>query len=193
MKKMTLNQKFNHPDHLLMLGKSTLLMTKKLLLSIMVALFVTSTLQAQEAGPVVHMDQFLASLTTQNSLAKSTKSELTKVLGLLKDLQPTVYLTDGKAKVKGVSPTSIVTNVSSLGALTAVHSADRESIEIATIKIGSASELGMPVNLALFSSFPNLRYIYIVSEVNSTADAITGMVQNNDPQYRVFYNILIAN
>ena len=65
----------------------------------------------------------------------------------------------------------------------------KNNIEIVTIKINNSNELNSIIDLSLFSSFKNLKYIHITSNVPASETVISGLAQNFNAKYSVFYSI----
>jgi len=152
------------------------------------ALLVLSNVTAQQSSRgsrVVHLNQFLASQPASDPATLRTKS-------LLKDLQPSVYLTSEEISIYGDNPVCLFTDVASIA--TIVGSSNQtlhpENIEMVTININKLSDLTAGIDLSVFTNFPKLKYIYIQSNVNTTSAEIISAIRNNDPRFRVFYDIL---
>jgi hypothetical protein len=65
----------------------------------------------------------------------------------------------------------------------------KSNIEMATIKIKSATDLNRTIDLSQFAELKNLKYIQLVSSVPTTEQVITNMIRNNQGQYSVFFKI----
>jgi hypothetical protein len=202
MKDLIPNPLFNQPGNFLLFEKNLHSMTKKLLsMLVFVCMFATNML-AQEARnsapvrqqrPIMALSDFLATLRADASL-RTNNTEAARIRSLVKDSHSAVYVESNEVKRFGDQPVSLFTNVRSMGAIR-THSADlpKGDIEIITIKINNASELTSGIDLSVFSDFPNAKYIYIVSEINSTPSQIINAIHNNNPNYSVFYDITKIN
>jgi hypothetical protein len=202
MKDLIPNQLFNQPGNFLLFEKHLHSMTKKLLSMLVFVCIFAASMSAQEARivapegqqrPIMALSDFLATLHGDASL-RTMNSEAARIKSLVKDSHPAVYVESGVVKRFGDQPVSLFTNVRSMGILR-THGAEvpKSDIEIVTIKISNASELSSGIDLSLFSDFPNLKYIYIVSGMNSTPSQIINAIHNNNPNYSVFYDITNIN
>lgn len=136
--------------------------------------------------PIMEVDAYLSYLRSADlSSRNSSASRLEK---LLKEVQPGVYYLQGQVRNYGENPTALYTSVGSLRDVASVV-ASRATIEIVTIYLNQSSDLNSPIDLSLLSSFPNLKYVYIMSTVETSAAAITQLVRNSNPSLGVFYKI----
>ena len=187
MKTPVPNLLINQANNALLFAKNTQTMLQKLLLSVLIFAGYTVNISAQEnraSNPVMHVDQFLAAsrLENQNNIS-GTPAE-----SLLKNVQHAVYVMDGQVKTYGTNPVCLYTDAVSMNAMQ-LSAIQAGNIEMVTINV-KASDLASGIDLAVFSGLPNLKYIYILSDKDATADAIIGSIQNNNPAYRVFYEIV---
>ena len=134
---------------------------------------------------ILHVDQYIASKKQQIKNAVGTQLRVEK---LIYDVQPAVYFKNNVMKLYGEQPVSLFTDIKSLGAINAT-SFVKNNIEIVTIKIENASDLNLIINLNLLSEFPNLQYIYIISNVKCTESQIINLVKSENPKLDVFFNI----
>jgi hypothetical protein len=65
----------------------------------------------------------------------------------------------------------------------------KQNIEIATVQINSASELNATIDLAVFSNFPNLKYIYFISKLNTTSDTMASRIMNYDSRFNILFKL----
>lgn len=194
------NPPVNLPNNSLLLEGFIKLMTNRvvLLLVTILSLFIApvyaqeSETNSKQIGSVqtqriMHIDQFIASLrlTYRNS-----NSESLRVEDLIKNIQPAIYVSAIDVNTYGVSPVCLYTDIESLNT-DRFSNLLRNDIEIVTIKIDSGQDLNSIIDISLFSIFPKLRYIYILSTIKITEDAIIRLVRNNSSDYNVFYNVLL--
>jgi hypothetical protein len=195
MKTQTPNQFFNQSGNISLFEKPTSMMTKKLLSMLLFVLICSNTFAQGKVPakqtPIVHMDQFLSSLKSTGETAKAKQVER-----LIKDVQPTAYATAGKVENRGGNvPVGLYIDAKTMNTAGAFNpaSVNKSTIELITIKINSAEEMNGGIDLSVFSGFPNLKYIYILAEYVTTEQSIIASVENNNPNYNVFYNILKRN
>ncbi|MGL2963686.1 hypothetical protein ACSVH2_07695 [Flavobacterium sp. RSB2_4_14] len=167
---------------------------------ILLLTFYSVTISAQssnritEAVPsmtVMDIDDFLAPTNgLQRTASPSTANSLNvqNVKSLIYNTQPSIYYFSGVEKVYGEKPKNLFTDLNSLSNLNNAISL-KNNIEIITIKLENANQLNSSINLELFSSFKNLKYIYIVSSFDTNAQAIANMIVGINEQYSVFYNV----
>ena len=177
--------------------KSFRLIAKKIILLFLLTLF-TATIYGQESGTgstltnlvqpqrIMHIDQFIASLRTAS---RNINSSPLRVESLIKDIQPSIYVLSTDANTYGDNPVCLFTDAKLLNFANFLNLSSND-IEIVTIKINDNKDLNSIIDLSIFSNFPKLKYIYILSTVRSTEDDIIKLVKNNNPKYNVFYSVL---
>jgi hypothetical protein len=136
---------------------------------------------------ILEVKSFITDL--QNSGQNSNAQHLES---LLYDIQSSVYFYDGTANTYGEKPSNLFTNIQSLNNLKNAAIL-KSNIEIVTLRIENATDLNSSIDLSAFASFQNLKYVYILSETNTTPNAINAMVLNNLKNYSVFYSIQVGD
>jgi hypothetical protein len=192
MKKNVPIQFINLLNNFRLFGNLQILFMKRLLLLIVLAFYCAST-TAQEvktirSSQVMEVSSYLAYLKTSELSLRNSISNSNRLEQLLKEVQPALYFFRGEVKAYGQSPTSLYTDSSSLSTIAAAINS-KETIEIVTIKVNQNSDLNMPIDLSVFSNFQNLKYIYILSTVETSGSIISGLVRNNNLRFGVFYKI----
>ncbi|WP_222104889.1 hypothetical protein [Flavobacterium anhuiense] len=137
-------------------------------------------------GQIENVDSYLTNL--ENS---GQDSKLSNLKHLLYGLQSAVYASSGELKVYGDQPTALFTNNTSLNSLNTTVSL-KGDIEIATIKIEKAADLNTAIDLNSFSGFEKLKYIFIISEVETNPTLINNLIKNNTSKYILLYKISIG-
>ena len=192
MEKTVPKQLTNLRNNVLLFRKSQLLIMKRLLLLLVLACFCATTYGQAARTTVVprvtEVNAFLTSLRSSENAAPSAIVDATRLEHLLKDVQPATYFYSGVVKNYGENPVSLYTNAVSLSNINS-STIERGNIEMVTITINAASELNNFIDLSVFSSFPKLKYIYILSTVETTETVISNLVRNSNPSYGVFYKI----
>ena len=162
-------------------------------------LFISSlTMFAQVAttsnGGAIILEEraFIDALRLSDLNINSTYSRANYLEDLLYNIQPSVYFYSGVVNTYGEKPKNLFTSITSLNGL---NNPDilKNNIQIATIRIQNPSDLNLSIDLSVFESYKNLKYLYIISNVNTTAQHISTMIQNNDEGYNVFYTIQIGD
>jgi hypothetical protein len=135
-----------------------------------------------------NIDSYLTNL--ENS---GQESDVNHFKHLLYDLQSAVYYysDDGLAKTYGDNPTALYTDINSISSIGSV-SAQGNDIEIVTIKIASAADFSKSIDLTAFSGFVKLKYIYILSEVQTNETVIKNLIKNDSSKYVIIYKISIG-
>lgn len=193
MKKKTQNLLFNPSNKILLFNKLTNIMRKKVML-LFVFVFSIVNISAQEAmldddvPRIMEVKSFISTLKSSDQSARRAYSSSENVEKLLYSIQPSVYLQSGDVITYGERPTNLFMNISSMNGLTDSRIL-KNNIEIVTIKINNSNELNSIIDLSLFSSFKNLKYIHITSNVPASETVISGLAQNFNAKYSVFYSI----
>jgi hypothetical protein len=192
MKTSVPNQFINPQNNVLLFRNPLILMMKRLLLLIVLFLCGQS-IYAQDArsstgGSVLELNSFIASLRTSQPLSRNATPAPLQVENLLYKVQPSVYFYSGVVKTYGEKPKNLFTDFRSLSGLQNPAIA-KNNVQIVTIKV-AANDLSSTIDWSVFSDFPRLKYIYIVSSVNTTAQTINNMAGSYDTEkYKVFYKI----
>ena len=107
---------------------------------------------------------------------------------MITQVQPSEYFYSGEVKSYGDTPTNLFTDLSSLSQVNSSN-INKQNIEIVTIRISTASELNSTIDLAAFSNFTNLKYIYFISNANTTSENISSHIVNYNSRFNLFYKI----
>ena len=191
MEKCVPNQTFNPPNNFLLFGQFQFLIMKRLLLLLVLA-FYCSSIGAQERGTqesqVMEVNAYMDYLRASEVSARNLNSNSMRLKNLLEEVQPAIYFRNGEIRLYGENPTSLYTDVTSLQTLLSRITAN-ESIEIVTISLSQSSDLRNPIDLSIFSNFPNLKYIYIMSTVETSGSIISDLIRNTNSRFGVFYKV----
>ena len=169
-------------------------MMKRLLLLLVFTLFSVGlnaqvNLRTSGTPRVMEVKAFISALKASETNLRQANPASARLEHLLNDLQPAVYVSSGNVqKEGGDNPTSLYTDAASLNDV-ATATIDKQGIECVTIRINSAADLNRSLDLSVFSGFQNLKYVYIISTVDTTESVITRLVKNNSSQLGVFYKI----
>ncbi len=175
---------------LLSLFKPQIIMKRLLLVLVLVCFCLPSKAQVSRdahPNPIMEVSAYLSSLRNNNATSRTTTSGLEHLENLLYEVQPSVYLSSGQAKTFGDEPTALYTDVNSLANVSSLV-ASKESIEIVTIQLERSTDLRM-IDLSLLSSFPNLKYVYLLSTVETTSNTLVNLIQNSENRFVIFYKI----
>ena len=151
-----------------------------------------TTILAQNEPPitpkVTEVESYVSSLKIAEKNSNLSFSNAKNVEDLVYNIQPSVYFYSGELKSYGDKPKKLYTDIASLKNL-ATTSILKNNIEIVVIKFDNISNFNSTIDLDLFSEFTKLKYIYIVSSVNTTEQNIAKIFLNYDEQYGIFYKI----
>ena len=189
----TIPNRFINPlNNSLLFGKLQILFMKRLLLLLVLACFCANAsaqdLRATQGNQLMEVKAYLAYLKTSEVSARNSNSNSNRLEQLLREVQPAVYYLSGEVKIYGENPTALYTNSSSLNTLENA-SIEKATIEMVTITVSQNTDLSRPLDLSVFSNFPNLKYIYILSNVDTSGTVISNLIQNSNPKIGVFYKI----
>lgn len=134
-----------------------------------------------------NVDLYIANLENSGQIAQRDQLK-----HLLYGLQSAVYSSpNGEIKVYGEKPTALFSSIQSINTLNlSAHS--KKDIQIVTIKIDRTSDLNQSIDLNAFSDFENLKYIFIISQVPTTASVINNLIKNDSSKYTLMYKISIG-
>ncbi|NHM07488.1 hypothetical protein G4D82_09675 [Flavobacterium sp. CYK-4] len=165
---------------------------KRLLLLLVLALFCVGAnaqeVRAISGSQLIEVNAYVANLRASEVSARNAVSNANRLEHLLKEVQPAVYYLAGEVKTYGDNPTALYTNSSALNSISSA-AFDRASIEIVTIHLSEPADLSRLLDLSVFSNFPNLKYIYIMSNQETTGTNISNLVRGNNASLGVFYKI----
>ena len=190
------NVLFNHQTNLLF-EKTSQIMKQKLLLILLLASFCSSIFAQgksieNETIVVTEMNSIFSSNGTSASARVANTSigsiNVQRLRNLITQVQPSEYFYSGEVKSYGDTPTNLFTDLSSLNQVNSSN-INKQNIEIVTIRISTASELNSTIDLAAFSNFTNLKYIYFISNANTTSENISSHIVNYNSRFNLFYKI----
>ena len=191
MKTKVPNQFINQLNVSLMFLIPKIIMRQFILFFMLVFCFTSmeaQSLQVSKSQKVLEVKSFINSLKSSELSSRTANSKSARLEHLLKDLQPAIYISAKNVKKYGAQPNSIYVDLNALGSISSSN-IEIADVEIVTIKINSISELNKKIDLSVFSKFKNLKYVYIVSSIETDADSIINSIQNSNSNYSVFYKI----
>ena len=187
---------FNYQTKLLF-EKTSQVMKQKLLLILLLVSFCSSmfaqgTRNSNEAIVVLEMNSILSTNGTSASARIANTGivsiNVQRLRNLITQVQPSEYFYSGEVKSYGDTPTNLFTDLSSLSQVNNSN-INKQNIEIVTIRISTASELNSTIDLAAFSNFTSLKYIYFISNANTTSENISSHIVNYNNRFNLFYKI----
>ncbi|WP_290841412.1 hypothetical protein [Flavobacterium sp.] len=146
----------------------------------------TNSQNEATSQPIVHVDQFIAALRGSGQTRSAANTPL-RVESLINDVQSSSYVENETVKTYGDNPVCVFTDAASFANLVSLNFPKRD-VELITVKLKSQRDLS-GLDFSTLSVFPNLKYVYLISEVATTERDIVNVVRNNDPKVSVFYNL----
>lgn len=137
---------------------------------------------ANNSNNIKEVNSFLSTLKA------NSESDYLKLNQLISGSNPAIYINDNTLKTYGENCTNLYSDVASLNYLKS-NTIESNSIEIVLIKIKKTTDVNKKIDLSLFSNFSNLKYIYIISEINTTNQNIFNMIVGNTEKYSLLYKI----
>ena len=193
MKTIDPNVLLNHQANF-WLEKKRQIMKNKLSLVLILVTFCSSVFaQSTRNGTIVvrELNSFL-STTSNGSFARTTSGATTldidQVRNLVMEVQPSIYFNSGVVNTYGDAPKNLFTDLVSLNQVDN-SIALKSGIEIAIVRIHNTNELNSTIDLSVFSNFPNLKYIYFITNVDTTGQNIASNIINYDSRFNIFYKI----
>lgn len=184
MKNFTLNQSLYSKLNRINFGNYNLnVVLKSIILFLVLITFENS--MAQRSNNSTDIKEVNSFLTT---LKSTSDSEYKKLDGLLHNLNPAIYTYGNTLKTYGENYTVLFTDIESINYIKN-NSIPSNKVEVVKVNIKKATDINTKIDLSIFSSFSNLKYIYIVSEINTTKQNIVNMILNDDNVYTILYKI----
>ena len=166
-----------------------------LLLIFLISCFSMSAqqIETEKSAEVFELKSYISSANKKASQSKLTRNINTQNLeNLIYQTQPSVYFYNGEVKTYGETPKKLFTEITSIGKLDQTAML-KNNIEIITININNESQANQYIDTNSFSSFKNLKYIYLVFNFPISQTKIPNIIRNYNDKYSVFYNISIGD
>lgn len=152
-------------------------------------LLASFSLNAQ-TGKVISVNDFLAN---QSASTTSSNSEtVSKLKNYLKDLKPTIYVSNNIVTQKSENALSLNTDVKSIRTINSVG-INNNSIEYVLIKIKSKNDIISPIDLSVFNEFANLKYIVLEFEFEVSRSAAEMSARDANENQYVLYKVEIQS
>ena len=147
-----------------------------------------------ETSPqVFELKSFIKSAKKNAAVSKSTRTNNTENLeDLVFNNQPSIYYYNGSVKTYGEKPKNLFTDAASVNQLNQTNML-KNNIEIVNINFDTASEANQFIDTNSFSTFKNLKYIYLVFNFQISDEKIRNIIRNHNDKYSVFYNVSIGD
>lgn len=123
-----------------------------------------------------------------STLKANSVSDYEKLNGLAYNLNPAIYTYDNTLKVYGENYTVLFSDMASLNYIKN-NVIPSHSIEMVRINITKTTDLNRKIDLSIFSTFPNLKYIYLYSLIESNENNLNQMFTNYDSKYSLIYSV----
>lgn len=194
MKKITPNLIIDLIINIISIQRPVYCFAKRVTIVLVFSFFCTAV-SAQNGNTVtpkiMEVKLYISSLKGIEQNNNLSFSNAKNVEDLVYNLQPSTYFIAGEAKTYGENPKNLYTDIASLNAISNANM-QKNNIEIVIVKINNANDLNSKIDLAIFSNFKNLKYFYLLSNINAFEQNIANMFINYDNQYSIFYKIEIA-
>jgi hypothetical protein len=184
----------SNPQTIPLFEKSSQIMKRKVILLLMFVFFYSNinaqlgTVSSQnDPVTVTNIDSFF-SAAKKVTASNGAKLNAQNLKTLTTNVQSSVYCYSNTVNTYGEKPVDLFTDIHSLAQVDNLVTL-KNDIEIVIIKIDNETQLNSSINLAFLSNFKKLKYIYIVSSINTTPSVIANMITNYDEKYSVFYKI----
>lgn len=142
---------------------------------------------------VYELKSFISTAKKNAAVSKSTRAKNTENLeDLIYNNQPSIYFYNGEVKTYGEKPKNLFTDLASVNQLNGTMML-KNNIEIITINFNTASEANEFIDTNSFSSFKNLKYLYLVFNFPVSEEKIKNIIRNHNDKYSVFYNVSIGD
>ena len=147
-----------------------------------------------ETSPqIFELKSFITAAKKSATVSKSTRPNNTENLeDLVFNNQPSIYYYNGVVKTYGEKPKNLFTSAASVNQLNEIDML-KNNIEIVNINFDTASEANQFIDTNSFSTFKNLKYIYLVFNFQISAEKIKNIIRNHNDKYSVFYNVSIGD
>lgn len=107
---------------------------------------------------------------------------------LVKDLHPSVHLTEGVIKVREASPTTLFTDLISISSIKEL-AFPVSKIEVVTILVDDLGQLTSTVDMNIFSGFERLKYVHVQSSIECGTNDLFKMLKNVGSQYKILITV----
>jgi len=141
--------------------------------------------ESKEKLAILEKNVFLKSLN--NDFSKST-SAYNHVIGLLQNVNESIYLTNNQIKTYGQNPICMFTDVPSIP-LVSTPGLLVNNIELVTINISNPSDIKMPIDLSSICILKNLKYIHIKLNFDIESEKLIKFIKNCNPRCIIFYSV----
>lgn len=166
------------------------------LLLVFVLYFNTSSAQeikTQSPSQVYELKAFISTAKKNASVSRSKRNSNTENLeDLIFKNQASIYFYNGEVKSYGEKPKNLFTEIASVDKLNQANML-KNNIEIVTINFNTPTEANQFIDTNSFSSFKNLKYIYLVFNFPITEIKISNIIRNPNDKYSVFYKVSIGD
>lgn len=143
--------------------------------------FVSLKAQSNQQKNLRHVNEVLS------DLQKASPTEAARLSDLLTKVQPSIYLESNSFKPFAEQPVVLFSDTASLRA-DVIFPANSNTVELVVLKVIRHPDLS-DLDLALLSSLPQLKNIFIVCEFEVDHAAISANLKNVPPDAAIFYSI----
>ena len=184
MKNFNLSQRFNLQLNRMNYRNCNL----KVIIKISIFLLVSLTYQNNMAQGALSNSSIKEVNSYLSEVKTTSVSDYQNLDGLIHNLNPAIYTYDNTLKIYGENCTVLFSDIASLNFIKN-NTIPSNSVEIVRINISKNTDLSQKIDLSIFSNFPNLKYIYLFSIIESNETTLNQMFQNYDSKYTLVYSI----
>ena len=125
-----------------------------------------------------------------NESQKESDLDKTKILSLIKNTQPSLYLNSQGIKKYGDIPVCLYSQSKFLVNNNRIKDGiDFNSVEIIIIKIEDLQDLNSEIDASQFFDFLKLKYIYILSTIECSEKELQKIIKNDHSRFTLLYSI----
>lgn len=135
---------------------------------------------------IVNVNDFFKA---EQQLESARSSNSTTIKSLIKDLHPSIYVTNGLVNSYGKSPKVLFIDTKSISKLNELK-LEMNQVELVTVKITKKEDLLAPIDLDIFSGFPSVKVIYLTVSFDCTVDMLYNLIKTNKSKYTIIYEIV---
>lgn len=159
-------------------------MTLKMLILHFILLTPLISTKAQNYSKIILIDDYF------NETQREKNRDDTKILSLIKNTQPSLYLNSEGIKKYGGIPVCLYSQAKYfINNYNLKNDNDFNSLEIIVIKIEDLQDLNSTIDASQFFNFLKLKYIYFVSTIDCSEKDIQNIVKNNNSRFTLLFSI----
>lgn len=120
---------------------------------------------------------------------QNNSADYSKLVSLLSDEQPSIYILNSTEKVYGSEPVVLYTDLDNLSSIESGEFGS-DSIELIRIAINDSQNARNKISQNIFKRFTKLKYIYFLLENDMPNADVQGLIDLTNTELIVFYQII---